>query len=109
MTAGYYKDVQAFRNDFKLMFRNAKTYNQEGSWVYVDAQEMERVFEDKFAEIMIGSGLPGAPPASNSGYGAAPVADDRAPSSSRGGRATSNRRQIISDDEDSYLTPSDEE
>jgi ATP-dependent helicase STH1/SNF2 len=26
------------------MFNNARTYNQEGSWVYIDAEEMEKVF-----------------------------------------------------------------
>jgi ATP-dependent helicase STH1/SNF2 len=101
--SNYYKDVQSYRNDFKLMFQNAKTYNQEGSWVYVDAQEMERVFEEKFFEVMAGSGLPGAPAGGGSSFD-----DDRGASQAQSrNRAVSNRRQIVSDDE--FLTPSDEE
>jgi ATP-dependent helicase STH1/SNF2 len=88
------------------MFSNAKTYNQEGSWVYVDAQEMERVFDEKFYEVMAGSGLPGAPPAAH-GAGGLVMDDPGYPTSSRGSRPTSSRRQIMSDEE--YLTPSDEE
>jgi ATP-dependent helicase STH1/SNF2 len=42
------------------MFRNARTYNQEGSWVYVDANEMEKVFDATFKRVTVGSGLPGA-------------------------------------------------
>jgi ATP-dependent helicase STH1/SNF2 len=33
----YYKSVQEFQNDFELMFKNAMTYNVEGSDVYSDA------------------------------------------------------------------------
>ena len=32
----------------RLMFNNARTYNQEGSWVYVDAEEMEKAFDAAF-------------------------------------------------------------
>ena len=42
------------------MFDNARTYNQEGSWVYVDADEMEKVFDATFERVTAGSGLPGA-------------------------------------------------
>jgi ATP-dependent helicase STH1/SNF2 len=86
-----------------LMFKNAKTYNQEGSWVYVDADEMERVFVNRYNEVIVGSGLPGAP----AGYGAPSVDDERDVGYSQRGRGVPNRRQIMSDDE--YLTPSDEE
>ncbi|OUM67632.1 hypothetical protein PIROE2DRAFT_27492, partial [Piromyces sp. E2] len=37
----YYDTVQDFINDFRLMFGNARKYNQEGSWVYIDSIEME--------------------------------------------------------------------
>jgi ATP-dependent helicase STH1/SNF2 len=46
--SGHYKTVQAYRDDWKLMFNNARTYNQEGSWVYIDAEEMEKVFNSAF-------------------------------------------------------------
>jgi ATP-dependent helicase STH1/SNF2 len=100
--SNFYKDVQAYRDDFMLMFRNAMTYNQEGSWVYVDAQVMERVFLDKFDEVMTGSGLPGAP----AGRGG-PAVHDEYDMQPRGRGASSSRRQIVSDEE--FLTPSDEE
>ena len=52
--------MQAYRNDWALMFNNARTYNQEGSWVYVDAVEMEKVLDATFKRLTVGSGLPGA-------------------------------------------------
>ncbi|KAJ7039111.1 hypothetical protein C8F04DRAFT_1179081 [Mycena alexandri] len=56
----YYKDMQQYRNDWTLMFNNARTYNQEGSWVYIDAVEMEKVLNATFKRLTAGSGLPGA-------------------------------------------------
>ncbi|KAI9512303.1 SNF2 family N-terminal domain-containing protein [Russula earlei] len=97
-----YKTVTAFRDDVRLMFTNARTYNQEGSWVYVDAVEMEKVFDAAYARHVANSGLPGA------GYVTAltPMDEDREegrpPPKSKTGR-----KQIVSDDE--YLTPSDDE
>ena len=44
------------------MFNNARTYNQEGSWVYIDADEMEKVFNATWDKVIAGSDLPGAPP-----------------------------------------------
>ncbi|TBU43114.1 SNF2 family N-terminal domain-containing protein [Dichomitus squalens] len=112
ISSHYYKNVLDFREDMRLMFNNARTYNQEGSWVYVDAEEMEKVFDAAFAKHIVGSGLPGAPSGSaaggsSGGYDSAltPVDDDDsrpAPS-----RSKSARKQVISDDE--YMTPSDEE
>ena len=100
-----------FREDMRLMFNNARTYNQEGSWVYVDAEEMEKVFDATFARVMTGSGLPGAPSngggagASSGGYDSAltPMDEDDRPIPLR----SKNRKAVISDDE--YMTPSDEE
>lgn len=37
----YYKSIQQFRADFHLMFDNARTFNEEGSLVYQDADEMQ--------------------------------------------------------------------
>ena len=33
----YYKDVAQYRAEWKLLFDNARTYNVEGSLVYIDA------------------------------------------------------------------------
>lgn len=109
--SGHYKTVQAYRDDWKLMFNNARTYNQEGSWVYIDAEEMEKVFNAAFERVFVGSGLPGAPvtgTGSVSGsYDSAltPMDEDERlpPARSR----SAGRKQVISDEE--YLTPSDDE
>ena len=88
------------------MFDNARTYNQEGSWVYVDAEEMEKVFNAMFERHIAGTDLPGAPPKANgTRYDDAPTPMDEG--SRPPVRGKSARKQIISDDE--YLTPSDEE
>jgi ATP-dependent helicase STH1/SNF2 len=89
------------------MFQNARTYNQEGSWVYVDADEMEKVFDATFERVTAGSGLPGASGVISSSYDSAltPMDDDEPPvppSRSQSAR----RKQVISDDE--YLTQSDD-
>ncbi|KAJ6498002.1 SNF2-family ATP dependent chromatin remodeling factor snf21 [Mycena vitilis] len=107
----YYKDVQSYRNDWTLMFNNARTYNQEGSWVYIDAVEMEKVLDATFKRLTVGSGLPGAQGAAGGSAGSYESAltpmdeDDRPPPPSRG--RSSTRRQVISDEE--YLTPSDDD
>ena len=110
ITAGTYKLVTDYREDWRLMFRNARTYNQEGSWVYVDAEEMEKAFDAAFVKNVVGSGLPGAPSASagsgsTGGYDSAltPMEDDERPAP----RGKSARRQVISDDE--YMTQSEDE
>ena len=111
ISSHYYKNVLDFREDMRLMFNNARTYNQEGSWVYVDAEEMEKAFDAAFAKNIVGSGLPGAPSGSagggsTGGYDSAltPMDDD---DSRPAPRSKSARKQVISDDE--YMTPSDDE
>lgn len=37
----YYRTIAQFREDFYLMFNNARTFNEEGSFVYEDANEMQ--------------------------------------------------------------------
>ncbi|KAL0945551.1 hypothetical protein HGRIS_014712 [Hohenbuehelia grisea] len=115
VNANYYKTVQTFRDDWKLMFNNARTYNQEGSWVYIDAEEMEKVFHATFERVIVGSGLPGAPPPSGGNASIAtsyesaltPMDDDERPVPSRG-RSTGRKQVITSEDE--YLTsPSDDD
>jgi len=39
-----YKTFEDLAKDFRLMFKNAKTYNQEGSGVYQDAEDLEMLF-----------------------------------------------------------------
>jgi ATP-dependent helicase STH1/SNF2 len=39
--SNYYDTVLEFENDFHLMFNNARTFNEEGSYVYEDADEMQ--------------------------------------------------------------------
>ncbi|KAI8076515.1 SNF2 family N-terminal domain-containing protein [Gilbertella persicaria] len=37
----YYRTIAHFRDDFHLMFNNARIFNEEGSFVYEDANEMQ--------------------------------------------------------------------
>ncbi|KAJ1890689.1 ATP-dependent DNA helicase Snf21, partial [Kickxella alabastrina] len=46
-----YAQVADFHRDWKLMFDNARTYNEEGSMVYDDACQMQRALEDKLNEM----------------------------------------------------------
>lgn len=108
ITAGTYKFVTDFRDDWRLMFNNARTYNQEGSWVYNDAEEMEKVFDSVFERVIAGTDLPGAPsksPSAAMAYDSAltPMDEDERPAL----KGKNGRKQVISDDE--YLTPSDDE
>lgn len=45
-----YKSLDAARADFHQMFENARTYNQEGSLVWLDAEALQRVFDSKYPE-----------------------------------------------------------
>lgn len=110
--SGYYKNVIAYRDDWRLMFNNARTYNQEGSWVYIDAEEMEKAFNAAFEKHIAGTDMPGAPAASaasTASYDSAltPMEEDERPPPSRS-RSATKKNQILSDDEE-YLTPSDDE
>ncbi|CAO1614629.1 unnamed protein product [Sympodiomycopsis kandeliae] len=55
-----YRSVQECKDDIHLMAKNAKTYNEEGSWVYVDAVELQGAFDKMYDQLVSGSGLPGA-------------------------------------------------
>jgi ATP-dependent helicase STH1/SNF2 len=123
-SSNFYKSVLAFRDDFRLMFNNARTYNQEGSWVYIDADEMEKVFNAAWDKVIAGTDLPGAPQhfsatapsgAGGGGGGSAtgsyasaltPMDEDERPPPPTRGRSA-GRKQVLSDEE--YLTPSDDE
>ncbi|KAG2063253.1 hypothetical protein BDR04DRAFT_1038731, partial [Suillus decipiens] len=64
-STGYYNSITHYKEEWKLMFDNARTYNQEGSWIYIDAdiEEMEKVFYSTLEKLTVGTGLPGASPA----------------------------------------------
>uniref|UniRef100_A0A8D3E6I9 Protein polybromo-1 n=1 Tax=Scophthalmus maximus TaxID=52904 RepID=A0A8D3E6I9_SCOMX len=46
-----YATEQALLDDMKLMFRNARHYNEEGSQVYNDADVLEKILKDKRKEM----------------------------------------------------------
>ncbi|CEI98505.1 Putative Adenosinetriphosphatase [Rhizopus microsporus] len=54
----YYRTIAQFRDDFHLMFDNARTFNEEGSFVYEDANEMQKLFDAKLEELCPGGVLP---------------------------------------------------
>ncbi|XP_043563793.1 protein polybromo-1 isoform X3 [Chiloscyllium plagiosum] len=46
-----YTSEEAFIDDLKLMFRNARHYNEEGSQVYNDATILEKILKEKRKEL----------------------------------------------------------
>ncbi|KAL7418860.1 ATP-dependent DNA helicase Snf21 [Cryptotrichosporon argae] len=71
-------DLDGFVADMRLVFANARTYNQEGSWVYMAADEMERFFNARLAEETGANGSGGG------GGGAKPTLDDDETTASAG-------------------------
>ncbi|KAF8917245.1 kinase-like domain-containing protein [Mucidula mucida] len=55
----YYQTVQQYRDDWKLMFDNARTYRHKNTRMYDDAGELEKVFDQAFEKAIKESGLPG--------------------------------------------------
>lgn len=94
--SGGYKSASQFRDDWQLMFSNARTYNQEGSWVYVDAEEMGKVFLEAFGRLITGSGIPGAE--------ASGPEVPSAPSRVKGSIKLNVRQVVSDDDDDDYLS-----
>ncbi|GJJ08782.1 hypothetical protein Clacol_003001 [Clathrus columnatus] len=101
-SGAHYKNVQQYLEDWTLMFVNAKTYNQEDSWVYQDAVEMQKVLEAVFYSRTVGTGLPGAKASDGYNGRAAmvynpPEDDDDVP---RAPRTSKLRKQVQSDGSD---------
>ena len=46
-----YKSVDSFMTDVRLMFNNCRTYNEEGSDIYNDANTLETVLTNKYKEL----------------------------------------------------------
>jgi len=95
-SSGGYKSATQFRDDWQLMFQNARTYNQEGSWVYVDAEEMDKVFQSAYDRLLPGSGIPGSDEGSQ--------AITPAPSRNKGSVKLNVRQVVSDDDDDDYLS-----
>ncbi|CAO3608853.1 unnamed protein product [Cunninghamella blakesleeana] len=47
----YYRNVQQFKDDFHLMFDNARIFNEEGSIVYEDANALQSIVDAKLQEL----------------------------------------------------------
>lgn len=91
-----YKTVSECRDDFHLMAANAKTYNEEGSWVYVDAVELQGAFDAMYNQLVPGSGLPGA----EGGGGAGPAGQTSGLSSANGQGTGEDDEDDEDDDEE---------
>ena len=48
---GQYRSFEEFIDDFRLMFNNARHYNEDGSTVWKDANYMEEAFTRRFNEL----------------------------------------------------------
>ncbi|KAB5593830.1 SNF2-family ATP-dependent chromatin remodeling factor snf21 [Ceratobasidium theobromae] len=103
---GYYKTVAAYREDWRLMFNNARTYNQEDSFVYKDAEEMQKVLEEVFTRETAGTDMPGADPHPGN---TSPLsgADEDEPAPRVHGQKPAPRRTSLSDEE--YLSSNDDD
>lgn len=47
LSQGMYKDRFAFEADFRLMIRNAKTYNSPDTYVYNEGAALEQFFDTR--------------------------------------------------------------
>jgi outer membrane biosynthesis protein TonB len=57
LEAGKYHTLQAFEADFRLMMSNCFLFNQVGSFVYTQGQEMEELFDSEWTEVMEDAGV----------------------------------------------------
>ncbi|KAF9113981.1 hypothetical protein BGX27_000374 [Mortierella sp. AM989] len=98
MRSTHYKTPTQFREDFHQMFQNARTFNLEGSWVYVDSERLEEAFDEKFDELCPGGELPLSELSKdiNTLKRAAPLSDEDETASSQDRRQGSHKAQIKS-------------
>ncbi|CAG8484524.1 14329_t:CDS:10 [Racocetra fulgida] len=54
----HYQSAAQFRDDWHLMFNNARTFNEEASTVYNDAEKLQEVFDETFEELCPGGQIP---------------------------------------------------
>lgn len=57
-----YKTLKQFKDDIHLMFNNARTYNETGSYVYVQADELQDYFDHVFECLVDETGKPRSVP-----------------------------------------------
>lgn len=98
-----YKTVAEFRDDWRLMFNNARIFNQEDSWVYVDANELQKVMEASYKRHTAGTGLPGAEPSAG-GVPSSPGHDDDDLPNVR-----KKARPVVIPDDDDFSEPDDDD
>ncbi|KAM3287069.1 transcription factor GTE4 isoform X1 [Capsicum chacoense] len=51
LSQNWYNSPKEFAEDIRLVFDNAKTYNPKGQDVHIMAEELSRIFEDRWAAI----------------------------------------------------------
>ncbi|CDK27880.1 unnamed protein product [Kuraishia capsulata CBS 1993] len=48
---GKFQTFAEFADELRIMFTNSKLYNEEGSFVYIDAEELEKFAEKRLADV----------------------------------------------------------
>jgi ATP-dependent helicase STH1/SNF2 len=116
----YYKSVEQFKTDWHLMFDNARIYNTEGSIVYEDANQMQKVFDETLERVTAGVDIPmTSNTATNSagvstgqatpisGYAVTGVAAAAPQNYATPPRRPANKRVVESDDDEEEYKTSD--
>jgi ATP-dependent helicase STH1/SNF2 len=93
-----YRSAEAFRDDLRLMFGNARLYNQDTSEVYQDANEMQKVFESTYARLMAGGVVEDNSGLTPSGSGSGALTPMEVEEPRR--RSKSRRNKVVSSDDD---------
>ncbi|CAD6891549.1 unnamed protein product [Tilletia laevis] len=88
-----YKAASQCREDFLLMFTNARTFNADDSIVFIDAEELNKIFDKTFAKAVVEHELPEAEE-----FGGVAAAAGAGPSSS--GQAAGGNGAAEDDDDD---------
>ncbi|KAF9179331.1 hypothetical protein BGZ51_006999 [Haplosporangium sp. Z 767] len=99
MRSVHYKTPAQFRDDFHQMFQNARTFNLEGSWVYVDSERLEEAFDEVFDKLCPGGEMPvngGTNKDGNTLKRAAPLSDEDETASSQDRRQGPQKVQVRS-------------